>query len=94
MLGLHYQNVPLNLHEKLPTDPQSEAPLNDGDLLAFQSLHLKASVDLVERVVKSVLADEPRPEPFTYRIDPAPTHEGEDSRADRWADRTGVSDRE
>lgn len=70
VLGLRYQNVPLNLHEKLPVDPQSAAPLNDGDLLAFQSLHLKACVDLVERVVKAVLADEPHPAPFTYHIDP------------------------
>lgn len=69
VLGLQYKNVPLNLHEKLPTDPQSEAPLNDGDLLNFQSLHLKAGVDLAERVVTAVLADEPRPEPWSYRFD-------------------------
>lgn len=69
VLGLRYPNVPLNLQEMLPTDPQSELPLNDGDRLTFQSLHLKASIDLVERLVKAVLADEPRPEPWSYRFD-------------------------
>ncbi len=70
VLGLRYANVPLKLAEKLPTDPQSEAPLNDGDLLAFQSLHLRSYVDLAERAVSAVLASEPRQAPFTYRIDP------------------------
>lgn len=70
VLGIRYANVPLNLHEKLPNDPQSEAPLNDGDLLNFQSLHLKTYVELTEKAVSAVLAPETRPTPFTYRIDP------------------------
>lgn len=70
VLGLHFSNVPIHLWEKLPNDPQTEAPLNDGDLLTFQSLHLKTYIDLTERAVSAVLAPEARPTPFTYRIDP------------------------
>lgn len=70
VLGVKYANVPLQLHEKLPTDPQSEAPLNDSDLLTFQSLHLKTYVELAERALSAVLTPETRPTPFTYRIDP------------------------
>lgn len=70
VLGLHFSNVPIHLWEKLPNDPQAEAPLNDGDLLNFQSLHLKTYVELTEKVVSAVLAPETRPTPLTYRIDP------------------------
>lgn len=70
VLGLHFSNVPIHLWEKLPNDPQAEAPLNDGDLLSFQSLHLKTHVELAEKAVSAVLAPEARPTPFTYRIDP------------------------
>lgn len=70
VLGLHFKNVRLNLHERLPIDPQSPELVNDGELLNFQNLHLKSYVDLAERVVAAAITDEPRPEPFTYRIDP------------------------
>lgn len=70
LLGLQFSNVPIHLWEKLPNDPQAEAPLNDGDLLNFQSLHLKTYVELTEKAVSAVLAPEARPTPFTYRIDP------------------------
>lgn len=70
VLGLHFSNVPIHLWEKLPNDPQAEAPLNDGDLLNFQSLHLKTYVELTEKAVSAVLAPEVRPTPFTFRIDP------------------------
>lgn len=70
VLGLHFKHLRLPLHERLPIDPQSAALVNDGDVLNFQSLHLKSYVDLAERVVAALITDEPRPEPFTYRIDP------------------------
>ncbi|QDU25060.1 hypothetical protein ETAA8_01210 [Anatilimnocola aggregata] len=69
VLGLHFANVPLQLHEKLPNDPQNPTPVNDGDLLTFQSLHLKTYVELAERAVTATLATEERPRPFEYRIE-------------------------
>lgn len=69
VLGLHFANVPLKLHEKLPNDPQAPTPVNDGDLLTFQSLHLKSYIELAERAVAATLATEDRPRPFVYRID-------------------------
>lgn len=72
VLGLHFAHVPLKLWEKLPNDPQTEAPLNDGDLLAFQSLHMKSYIDLAERAVSAALVSEPRPTPFTYHFDARP----------------------
>ncbi len=69
VLGLHFANVPLQLHEKLPNDPQTPTPVNDGDLLTFQSLHLKTYAELAERAVAATLATEERPRSFAYRID-------------------------
>jgi hypothetical protein len=69
VLGVQYANVPLHLHEKLPADPQSEALLNDGDLLTFQSLHLKTYVELAERALSAVLVPTERPAPFRYRVE-------------------------
>jgi cytochrome c553 len=70
VLGLEFQNVRLSLHEKLPLDPQGEGPVNDGELLRFETLHFQSYVDLAERAVAAVIVDGDRPEPFTYEIDP------------------------
>ena len=69
VLDLRFANVPLPLAEKLPNDPQTELPINDGDLLAFQSLHWRSYADFAERAVAAVLAGETRPEPWSYRFD-------------------------
>lgn len=69
VLDLRFANVPLSLAEKLPIDPQTEMPINNGDLLAFQSLHWRSYVDFAERAVSAVLASKPRPEPWSYRFD-------------------------
>lgn len=69
VLDLRYANVPLSLVEKLPNDPQTELPINDGDLLAFQSLHWRSYAEFAERAVSAVLASEPRPEPWSYRFE-------------------------
>ncbi|GDY13608.1 cytochrome c [Planctomycetota bacterium] len=69
VLGLRYANVPISLVNKLPTDPHSEGFINDGDLLSFQSMHLKAAVDVCERALSAVLVSGDRPIGFTYHID-------------------------
>lgn len=69
VLDLRFANVPLSLVEKLPNDPQTELPINDGDLLAFQSLHWRSYADYAERAVAAVLASEPQPEPWSYRFE-------------------------
>jgi hypothetical protein len=69
VLDLRFANVPLSLIEKLPNDPQTELPINDGDLLAFQSLHWRSYADFAERAVAAVLASEARPEPWSYRFE-------------------------
>ncbi|MCE9529997.1 MAG: DUF1592 domain-containing protein [Planctomycetes bacterium] len=69
VLDLRFANVPLSLVQKLPNDPQTELPINDGDLLAFQSLHWRSYADVADRAVAVVLAGEPRPEPWSYRFE-------------------------
>ncbi|MBA4067485.1 MAG: hypothetical protein C0501_28005 [Isosphaera sp.] len=69
ILGVRYANVPLPLADRLPTDPQADAPVTDGDLLAFQTLHLKSYADLAERAV-AALGPADRPPAFVYRVDP------------------------
>lgn len=69
VLDLRFANVPLPLVEKLPNDPQTELPINDGDLLAFQSLHWRSYAEFAERAVSAVLASDPRPEPWSYRFE-------------------------
>jgi hypothetical protein len=69
VLDLRYANVSLSLVEKLPNDPQTELPINDGDLLAFQSLHWRSYADFAERAVSAVLASESRPVPWSYRFE-------------------------
>lgn len=69
VLDLRFANVPLSLVEKLPNDPQTELPINDGDLLAFQSLHWRSYADFAERAVSAVLASEGRPEPWSYHFE-------------------------
>jgi hypothetical protein len=69
VLDLRFDNLTLSLEEKLPTDPPG--PVNDSDMLAFQSLHWRSYADFAERAVAAVLASEPRPEPWSYRFDSA-----------------------
>lgn len=60
-LGLRFANVSIDLAGKLPGDPHAEAFINDGDLLSFQTAHLKTYIGVCERALQHVLAEGPRP---------------------------------